>query len=196
MVIDPQNDFIEGGALAVEGGTAALDRIEANIQQFIDAGVNIIVSQDWHPKGHSSFASSYEDKQPFEQIEKPYGTDTLWPDHCVQGTKGAAFYDGMPNTLNAARAIIRKGMNPDVDSYSAFMENDQLTDTGLKGLLQELGVFRVFVVGLAYDFCVGFSAVDAADNGAEVYVIKELTAAIGSNVESIEKEFEDKVEVV
>lgn len=190
VIIDPQNDFIEGGALAVTGGGAALDLLVSEmvaggkLGDFITAAAPIFVSQDWHPIGHSSFASSYADKQPFEQIEKDYGTDTLWPDHCLQGEWGASFAPAIELACDdLVKAIIRKGMNPMVDSYSAFFENDRLTPTGLGGMLKELGVKRVFFVGLAYDFCVGYSALDARSLGFEAIILKPYTAAIAAPVE-------------
>lgn len=179
IIIDPQNDFCEGGALAVPGADGKLMK---KITDFSQKFKHIVISQDWHPAGHSSFASSHEDAAPFSQIQKPYGTDTLWPDHCVQGTIGADFHPEL-DTLSAA-AIIRKGMNPNIDSYSAFYENDRLTSTGLAGLVTDLGIRRVVLVGLAYDFCVAYSAIDAAERIAgleDVIVVEDLCGAIDAN---------------
>ncbi len=172
IAIDLQNDFCPGGALAVPGGDGIVTGINALMGNF-DA---VILTQDWHPAGHSSFASSHPGKAPFETTEMPYGTQVLWPDHCVQGSAGAAFHDG----LDTARAdlILRKGFNPAIDSYSAFFENDHETPTGLHGYLQTRGIGRLTMVGLATDFCVNFSAVDAARLGYAVTVQEALCRAI------------------
>ncbi|WP_111733209.1 bifunctional nicotinamidase/pyrazinamidase [Roseovarius amoyensis] len=172
IVIDMQNDFCPGGALAVAGGDEIVTGINALMGDF-DA---VILTQDWHPAGHSSFASSHPGKAPFETVEMAYGTQVLWPDHCVQGSAGAAFHDA----LDATRAdlILRKGMNPAIDSYSAFFENDHETPTGLHGYLQTRGIDRLTMVGLATDFCVNFSAVDAARLGYAVTVNEALCRAI------------------
>jgi nicotinamidase/pyrazinamidase len=179
IVVDPQNDFCPGGALAVEGGFDIMGGINDLSQRFRDAGSVIVITQDHHPENHKSFAANHEGAEPFSMIEMPYGPQVLWPVHCVQGTWGNKFYS--PIEINAARQadlIIRKGMNPEIDSYSAFYENDKTTKTGLSGFLRDRGVKRVFVVGLAYDFCVGYSALDAAKEGFEAIVIKSLTRAI------------------
>ncbi len=176
IVIDLQNDFCEGGKLAVSGGhSIALGIVELS-QRF----KHIVLSQDWHPEGHSSFASSHKGATPFSSIKMPYGEQTLWPDHCVQGTDGAEFLDAIKesNLLNRSQLIIRKGMNPSIDSYSAFFENDQVTPTGLSGYLKDKGIKRVFFVGLAYDFCVAYSALDAKKLGLESIVIKDLCKSI------------------
>ncbi|MFK7940474.1 MAG: bifunctional nicotinamidase/pyrazinamidase [Roseovarius sp.] len=172
IVIDVQNDFCPGGALAVTQGDAIVDGINAAMAQF-DA---VILTQDWHPAGHSSFASSHPGKAPMEMTEMPYGPQVLWPDHCIQGTEGAAFHAA----LNTDRAdmIIRKGYNPQIDSYSGFFENDQSTPTGLHGYLQTRGIDRLTMVGLATDFCVNFTAVDAARLGYAVSVDVGLCRAI------------------
>jgi nicotinamidase/pyrazinamidase len=172
IVIDQQNDFCPGGALAVEGGDQIVSGINALMADF---GA-VILTQDWHPAGHSSFASSHPGKDPFEVIEMPYGPQVLWPDHCVQGTQGALFHPD----LNSDRAdlIIRKGYNPEIDSYSAFFENDQTTPTGLEGYLKTRGITDLTMVGLALDFCVNFSAVDAAKLGFTVTVRSDLCRAI------------------
>ena len=172
LVIDIQNDFCPGGALAVAGG----DEIVAPVNALMDAFDAVILTQDWHPAGHSSFATSHPGKAPFEGVQMPYGPQVLWPDHCVQGSAGAAFHPG----LNADRAdlILRKGYNPAIDSYSAFFENDHSTPTGLEGYLRTRGIDRLTLVGLATDFCVNFSAVDAARLGFDVTVREDLCRAI------------------
>lgn len=172
IVIDLQNDFCPGGALAVAGGDEIVPGINALMAQF----PAVILTQDWHPAGHSSFASSHPGKSPFEVTEMPYGPQVLWPDHCVQGSPGAAFHAG----LDTARAdmIVRKGYNPAIDSYSAFFENDHETPTGLHGYLRERGISTLAMVGLATDFCVNYSAVDAARLGYDVTVDTTLCRAI------------------
>lgn len=172
LVIDVQNDFCPGGALAVPDGDAVVPLINRLAAHF----PHVLMTQDWHPRGHASFASTHAGHRPFETIEVAYGPQTLWPDHCVQGTKGAEFHAD----LAAARAelIIRKGTNPAIDSYSAFYENDQETATGLTGYLRTRGFSRLFMAGLATDFCVCYSAVDAAREGFEVVVIEDACRAI------------------
>ncbi len=155
IVIDVQNDFCPGGALAVAEG----DQIVPLVNQLIDMHAHVVLTQDWHPEGHASFASSHSGKAPFESIEVGYGQQTLWPDHCVQGTDGAAFHAGLAWTK--AELIIRKGFRPGIDSYSAFYENDRKTPTGLAGYLRERGLTHLILVGLATDYCVGYSALDA-----------------------------------
>ncbi|KRS13073.1 nicotinamidase [Roseovarius atlanticus] len=172
IVIDVQNDFCPGGALAVEGG----DRVVAGINTMMrDAGA-VILTQDWHPAGHSSFASSHEGKAPFEVIDMPYGSQVLWPDHCVQGTQGADFHPDLET--DRADMIVRKGYNPAIDSYSAFYENDHETPTGLHGYLRSRGMTELVMVGLATDFCVSYSAVDAARLGYPVTVLRDLCRGI------------------
>jgi len=167
VIIDVQRDFCEGGALAVPDANAILPVIEEVAEKFD----NLVMAQDWHPAGHSSFASSHASKAPFETTEMPYGTQVLWPDHCVQGTPGAELM--LPETLQQrAEAVIRKGYRPEIDSYSAFMENDQKTPTGLGGYMRERGFERAVFVGLALDFCVGFSALDARKLGFKAVVIE------------------------
>ncbi len=172
IVIDVQNDFCPGGALAVTDGDRIIPQINAMMGGF-DA---IILTQDWHPQGHSSFASSHAGKAPFDMIDMPYGAQVLWPDHCVQGTGGVEFHVDL-NT-DAADMIIRKGYNPDIDSYSAFFENDHKTPTGLEGYLRTRGITTLTMVGLATDFCVYFSAVDAAKLGFDVTVLEGACRAI------------------
>ncbi len=137
---------------------------------------NVVLTQDWHPKGHLSFASSHEGKAPLETIGMPYGPQVLWPDHCIQNTPGAAFHDGLG--IAHAALIVRKGFRPDIDSYSAFFENDRQTVTGLSGYLRQRGLSRVFLAGLATDFCVQYSALDARKEGFETMVIEDACRAI------------------
>ena len=172
IVIDVQNDFCPGGALAVPGGDEIVAPINALMSDF-DA---VILTQDWHPAGHSSFASSHAGKDPYAMIEMPYGPQVLWPDHCIQGSAGAAFHTGLQT--DRADLIIRKGYNPAIDSYSAFFENDHTTPTGLEGYLKTRGIDDLTMVGLATDFCVNFSAVDAAKLGFAVTVRRDLSRAI------------------
>jgi len=172
LVIDVQNDFCPGGALAVAGGEQIVPGINVLMGDF----AAVILTQDWHPSGHSSFASSHSGRAPLETITMPYGPQVLWPDHCVQGTRGAAFHADL--AADRADLIIRKGMNPAIDSYSAFFENDQSTPTGLAGYLRSRGIVHLTMVGLATDFCVNYSAVDAAKLGFAVTVRQDLCRAI------------------
>jgi nicotinamidase/pyrazinamidase len=172
IVIDVQNDFCPGGALAVPGG----DGIVPGINALMDDFAAVILTQDWHPAGHSSFASSHQDHAPYDMIEMPYGPQVLWPDHCVIGSNGAAFHPDL--RTDPADLIIRKGFRPEIDSYSAFFENDHETPTGLEGYLRTRGIEAVTLVGLATDFCVNFSAVDAARLGFRVTVVTSLCRAI------------------
>lgn len=172
LVIDVQNDFCEGGALAVPDGAAVVEPINALMGHY----EHVVLTQDWHPPGHSSFASVHAERLPFESIEMPYGAQTLWPDHCIQGTEGARFHPDM--SLDTARLAIRKGFRPALDSYSAFRENDRHTPTGLTGYLREIGTTRVVCVGLALDFCVRFSAEDARQEGFDVLVIESACRGI------------------
>ncbi len=175
IVIDVQNDFCPGGALAVPEG----DIIVPGINALMDQADAVVLTQDWHPAGHSSFASSHEGAVPYEVIDMPYGPQVLWPDHCIQGSTGAAFHAD----LNVTRAdmIVRKGYRSAIDSYSAFFENDQTTPTGLEGYLRTRGITQLTLVGLAADFCVNFSAVDAAKLGFDVTVRSDLCRAIDLN---------------
>jgi len=171
IVIDVQNDFCPGGALAVPGG----DEIVTGINALMPAFDAVILSQDWHPAGHSSFASSHPGAAVMSVIDMPYGKQVLWPDHCIQGTPGAAFH---ANLVTTADMIIRKGFNPAIDSYSAFFENDHETPTGLDGYLRSRGVGAITLAGLALDFCVNYSAVDGARLGFDVTVRRDLCRAI------------------
>jgi nicotinamidase/pyrazinamidase len=185
IVIDVQNDFCPGGALAVADGDAVIPAIHAVASRF----EHVILTQDWHTAGHSSFASSYPGKKPYEQIELSYGAQTLWPDHCVQGSRGAEFHAAL--NLTRAELIVRKGFRREIDSYSAFFENDRSTPTGLAGYLRERGLRRVFFAGLAYDYCVGYSALDARGLGLGAFVIRDACRAIDLNgsVAAMEAEF-------
>jgi nicotinamidase/pyrazinamidase len=171
IVIDVQNDFCPGGALAVPGG----DEIVPLINQMADTFQTVILTQDWHPEGHSSFASQHEGKAPFDLVEMDYGAQVLWPDHCVQGSQGAAFH---PDLQTGADLIIRKGFRHAIDSYSAFFENDRSTPTGLEGYLRNRGIDELVMVGLATDFCVQYSAVDAAGLGFAVTVRQDACRGI------------------
>ena len=175
VVIDPQNDFCPGGALAVEDG----DTIMSSINDMMSVHDLVVLTQDWHPTGHSSFASSHPGKTPLEMVDMPYGPQVLWPDHCIQGSEGAAFHADLDISL--ASAIIRKGMNPEVDSYSAFFENDKATQTGLAGYLREVGCTHLTMAGLATDFCVAWSAIDGAALGFAVEVRLASCRAIDFN---------------
>ena len=172
IVIDLQNDFCPGGKLAVADG----DKIVPGINALMDSFATVILTQDWHPQEHSSFASNHDKAEPFSMIDMPYGPQVLWPDHCVQGSRGAAFHKDL-NT-DPADLIIRKGFRPEIDSYSAFFENDRETPTGLHGYCQERGLDRLTLVGLATDFCVQYSALDAARLGYAVTVRQDLCRAI------------------
>ena len=175
LVIDVQNDFIPGGQLAVPEGDLIVPLINRLAGQF----KQVVIAQDWHPAGHASFASSHPGRQPYDVIQLPYGEQTLWPDHCIQGSRGAEFHSGLD--LPHAQLIIRKGCNPDIDSYSAFLEADRVTTTGLAGYLKERGIDTVYMVGLALDFCVMFSALDARASGFNAFVVLDACRAIDLN---------------
>jgi nicotinamidase/pyrazinamidase len=172
IVVDPQLDFCPGGALAVPQGDEIMPAVNRLARDF----AHVILTQDWHPAGHASFASAHPGKTPFETIEFAYGPQTLWPDHCVQGTPGAAFHPGLD--IRQAELIIRKGYRARIDSYSAFQENDRTTPTGLAGYLRERGFERVTVCGLALDVCVFFSAIDARAAGFATAVALDASRAI------------------
>jgi nicotinamidase/pyrazinamidase len=172
LVIDVQNDFCPGGSLGVKDG----DKIIKNINSIQDKFNNVVLTQDWHPKNHSSFVTEYKDKEVFSTVKMPYGDQTIWPAHCIQGTKGADFHKDL-NTLKA-NTIIRKGFRREIDSYSAFWENDRVTPTGLEGSLKSLGVNRVFVCGLALDFCVAYSAIDSSIAGFDTFVLMNATKPV------------------
>jgi len=172
IVTDVQLDFCTGGALAVEGGEEVIPPIHALMPRF----AQIVLTQDWHPPGHTSFASAHAGRRPYDEIDLPYGRQTLWPPHCVQGTPGAEFHPDLITTRG--RWIVRKGIHPEIDSYSTFIENDRRTPTGLAGALRDLGIRRVFLTGLATDFCVFYSAKDARRLGFEVVLVEDACRAI------------------
>jgi nicotinamidase/pyrazinamidase len=172
IVIDVQNDFCPGGRLAVPAGA----EIVPGINRLMAQADAVILTQDWHPAGHMSFASSHPGQEPYGMVEMPYGPQVLWPDHCVQGSDGAAFHPDL--AVDRADMIVRKGFRPDIDSYSAFFENDRVTPTGLEGYLRTRGITDLTLVGLATDFCVHFSAVDAARLGFATRVRLDLCRAI------------------
>lgn len=172
LVIDVQNDFIPGGQLAVPEGdviVALINRIAGHFKQ-------VVIAQDWHPAGHASFASSHPGRKPYDSVQLPYGAQTLWPDHCLQASHGAELHADL--NLPHAQLIIRKGCNPDIDSYSAFVEADHTTTTGLAGYLKARGIDTVYMVGLALDFCVMYSALDARAAGFNTFVVVDACRAI------------------
>lgn len=185
VVVDVQNDFCPGGALAVPDGDSVIPVIHRIAALF----EIILLTQDWHPRGHCSFASSHPGRQPFEVVSCSPGPQTLWPDHCVQGTRGAALHPSLD--LPRAQLMIRKGFRKEMDSYSAFFENDHTTPTGLAGYCRERGFRRLFLAGLAYDFCVGFSALDARRCSFAAVVVRDACRAINvpGSVQAMEAEF-------
>jgi nicotinamidase/pyrazinamidase len=187
LVIDVQNDFCDGGALPVPGGQQVVPVINRMAGLFR----HLILSQDWHPRDHHSFASQHPGKAPYETVPTAHGEQILWPDHCVQGSMGAAFHEHLhPDN---AELILRKGFRKDIDSYSAFRENDRLTQTGLTGYLRERGLGRIFIAGLAYDYCVRFSAIDSMRAGFETYVVEDACRAVDmeGSVASTEYDFNE-----
>jgi len=173
IVVDVQNDFCPGGALAVPDGDAVVPVINALAARF----ANVVLTQDWHPRGHASFASSHPGRQPFETIALAYGPQVLWPEHCVQASPGAALHAGL--RIDHAQLVIRKGFRADIDSYSAFVEADRRTTTGLDGYLKARGIRKVYVCGLATDFCVAWTALDARAAGYAVTVVEDACRGIG-----------------
>ncbi len=172
LVIDVQNDFCDGGALAVPGGQDVVPVLHRMAALFR----HLIMTQDWHPQDHHSFASNHPGHAPFDVIETAHGEQVLWPDHCVQGSMGAAFHPQLHP--DHAELILRKGFRSGIDSYSAFRENDRITRTGLTGYLRERGLGRIFLAGLAYDYCVRYSAIDSVQAGFETYVVEDACRAI------------------
>ena len=172
LVVDLQNDFCPGGALAIAGGDEIVPLVNALARAF----PHVVLTQDWHPAAHISFASAHPGAKPYQSIAAPYGTQSLWPDHCVQNTSGAKFHPALD--IPHAELILRKGFRAEIDSYSAFLENDHFTPTGLAGYLRERGLTRLFLCGLAYDFCVRFSAVDGTALDFECIVIEDATRAV------------------
>ncbi|MDB5405907.1 MAG: pncA [Rhodospirillales bacterium] len=172
LVVDVQNDFCDGGALAVAGGS----EIVPEVNRLAEGFDHVVLTQDWHPPHHDSFASRHPGRKPFETVDLAYGTQTLWPDHCIQNTEGAAFHRKL--VIPHAELVLRKGFDPGVDSYSAFVENDRSTPTGLAGYLRERGFDHVYLVGLALDYCVHYSAIDARRLGFAATVIENACRAI------------------
>lgn len=195
IVVDPQNDFCPGGALGVPGGDEILPGINALAERF----PLVVLTQDWHPADHSSFASNHRSAMVYSTVEMPYGPQILWPDHCVQGTKGAEFHrDVLDGAARRAHLVIRKGTHRAIDSYSAFYENDHRTPTGLTGYLRDKGVKRCVFAGLAYDFCAAWSALDAVKVGLQAVIVKELSRAIalpiaegGTTEDAVERDFHE-----
>ncbi len=185
VVVDVQNDFMPQGALGVPQGDVIVPGVNRLMGIFSGMGLAVVLTQDWHPAGHRSFASAHRGRRPMDLYDEPGIGQVLWPDHCVQGTSGADFHRGLEAHL--AHAVIRKGWRRDVDSYSGFIENDRRTSTGLKGYLRDRSVERIFVCGLALDYCVFFTAVDGADLGFEVVVLLDLTRAVGSPPEGVQE---------
>jgi nicotinamidase/pyrazinamidase len=179
LVVDVQNDFCPGGALAVPRG----DDVVPVINRLASRFANVVLTQDWHPSGHLSFASAHQGRRPYETVEAFYGPQTLWPDHCVQGTPGADFHLSLK--IPHAALVLRKGMRRAIDSYSAFYENDRKTPTGLVGYLRERNLTRIFLAGLAFDFCVRYSAEDAISSGFTVAVIEDSMAATRRSFERL-----------
>ncbi len=193
LVVDVQNDFCPGGALEVKNGGEVIAPIHRIAPQF----ENIVLTQDWHPIDHTSFAANHPNKRPYESIQVTYGMQTLWPVHCVQNTAGAQFHPSLQ--LPQAQLILRKGFHLQIDSYSAFFENDRVTPTGLAGYLRERGLKRIFLAGLAYDYCVAYSALDARRLNLPAVVIRDACRAIDldGSVARIEAEFaQTGVEVI
>jgi nicotinamidase/pyrazinamidase len=188
LVVDVQNDFCPGGKLAVNAGHEIVPFINVMARQH----KHVVLTQDWHPKDHSSFASQHKDQEPFTQIEMSYGKQTLWPDHCIVGSKGADFHYALE--IPHAELIIRKGFRKSIDSYSAFFENDHKTPTGLGGYLKERGFKKLTLVGLAFDYCVRYSAEDAQALDFEIEVIERATRAIdlGGSADATRKSFSER----
>jgi nicotinamidase/pyrazinamidase len=172
LLIDLQPDFMPGGALPVQGGDEILPLINALATRFD----HVLLTQDWHPAHHISFSSSHPNREPYEVVQAPYGPQTLWPDHCLQHTPGAALHPALD--IPHAELILRKGFRPEIDSYSAFLENDHATSTGLAGYLKDRGLKTLYLAGLAYDFCVRFSAIDGKALGFETIVLEDATRPV------------------
>lgn len=189
LIVDMQNDFLPGGALAVEGGDEIIGGINDIANKFHDLDYPVVYSQDWHPEDHMSFASQYEDKQPGDLIESDVLGPVLWPDHCVQNTQGAEITEKINTKYGSL--IIRKGYHREIDSYSVFYENDQETKTGLAGYLKDKNIQTIYICGLALDYCCFFSAMDASKDGFDVVFIKDLTRGIDDPEGNIEKSLEN-----
>jgi nicotinamidase/pyrazinamidase len=189
IVVDMQNDFMPGGALAVKKGDTFLDEVNQLMALFKKYDFPIVFTQDWHPPDHQSFASQHPGKHPFDLYDAPGIGPVLWPDHVIQGTRGAEFHSGLDARF--AEAVIRKGYHTQIDSYSGFLENDHVTETGLDGYLRSRNVKRIFVCGLAADYCAYFTAADGAAKGYAVFYLSDLTNPVGSPPDSLEKAIED-----
>jgi nicotinamidase/pyrazinamidase len=189
IVVDVQNDFMPSGALPVEEGDQIIDNINKVARIFKENNGLIILTQDWHPEDHMSFASAHPDKEPGDEFQSEGIGPVLWPDHCVQGSKGANFHEKLK--VSMAHAIIRKGYNPNIDSYSGFIENDKKSETGLAGFLKSLNIQRLFICGLALDYCCYFTALDGIDFGFEVYFLVNLTRGIDLPPGNISKSLQD-----
>nr|MDO8110950.1 bifunctional nicotinamidase/pyrazinamidase [Candidatus Sigynarchaeota archaeon] len=177
LVVDMQYDFMPGGALAVAGGDEIIEPVNECIRTFYSQDARVVLTQDWHPKAHASFASSHPRKKPYDPVENIAGIEPiLWPDHCIQGSKGAMIHERV-DTVHS-HLLLRKGYRPSIDSYSAFVENDKSTRTGLAGYLKENNILRIFICGLAFDYCVYYSAIDALRAGFEPVVFTDLTRAV------------------
>ena len=197
IVVDMQNDFMPGGALGVKDGDKIISGINKLMKRFHTKGARNILTQDWHPARHLSFASQHEGKQPFDQIDGVFGIGpVLWPDHCIQGTKGSEFHSQL--NITVAHLIIRKGIHREIDSYSTFTENDRQTDTGLAGYLRNANLKRIFICGLALDYCVYWSAVDGTHKGFETFVVSELCKGIAEETseEAIKRMTEEGVRLI
>lgn len=189
IVVDMQNDFMPGGALAVDDGDTFLSDTNTLMQQFKQQGLPVVLTQDWHTPDHLSFASSHDGKEPYDAYDAAGLGPVLWPDHCVQGSEGAEFHPQLDT--RGAEAIIRKGYRTPIDSYSGFLENDHHTETGLDGYLKSRNVRRIFVCGLAADYCVYYTAADGAEKGYNVLYLSDLTMPVGSPPDSMERAVED-----
>jgi len=189
IIVDIQNDFCEGGALEVPEASKIIDKSNKVINRFDQ----VILTQDWHPSDHISFATQHKDKKPFDIINLDYGPQTLWPDHCIQGTIGAEFHNHLDT--QSAKLIIRKGYNKNIDSYSAFYENDKYTSTGLKGYINEKKINKVYFIGLALDVCVKYSALDSINSGLETYVLKDLCKGLNKNSSNEALDIMEKSEI-
>jgi len=183
IVVDMQYDFMPGGALAVEEGDTFIKDVNSLMDGFSKKRCTVVCTQDWHPENHSSFASAHEGKKPFDPVDAPGIGPVLWPDHCVIGSQGASLHEDLH--VDSAHLIIRKGYNPEIDSYSGFLENDHVTETGLDGYLKMREVKRIFVCGLALDFCVFFTSLDGSKKGYDVYLLPDLSRGVGSPPGSI-----------
>jgi nicotinamidase/pyrazinamidase len=192
LIIDMQYDFLPGGALPVEGGDEIIDKINKIATSFKEKHNLVVLTQDWHPQDHMSFASNHSGKEPGDEYSSEGIGPVLWPDHCVQATKGATFHEDLETS--AAKAIIRKGTNPEVDSYSAFKDNMEEEETGLKGYLNNLGIERIFLCGLALDYCVYYTAIDGIDFGFDVSLIMDATKGIDDPEGSISNALKDMEE--